>query len=146
MSKTLFLPVNLVAQSMGGVIAIQLALLFPKLVNRLVLAVTSGGVPVADLGGSDWRADYFSAFPNAAKWIADPARDLSSQIPAIEAPTLLLWGGNDPISPVAVGKRLEALLPNSRICVFPDADHNLARTHVDAVANEIKRHLCTARF
>ena len=70
-------PVNIVAQSMGGIVAIRLALMFPDLVRRLVLAVTSGGVPVADLGGSDWRGDYFAAFPNAAAWIATSVPDLS---------------------------------------------------------------------
>jgi pimeloyl-ACP methyl ester carboxylesterase len=136
-------PVDIVAQSMGGLIAIKLALAFPGMIKRLVLAVTSGGVPVADLGGSDWRPDYFAAYPRAAKWIADPVGDLSRQIPSIEAPSLLLWGDADPISPVAVGKRLSAILPNARLCVFPGADHDLVRTHMDAVAAEIKRHLAT---
>lgn len=134
-------PVNIVAQSMGGLIAIRLALSLPHLVKRLVLAATSGGVPVADLGGSDWRPDYFAAFPGAASWIADPVSDLSDEIPAIEAPTLLLWGDADPISPVAVGQRLSALLPSSRLCIFTGADHDLAQTHADAVAVEVKRHL-----
>lgn len=138
-------PVNIVAQSMGGLIAIQLALSMPGMVKRLVLAVTSGGVPVTDLGGSDWRSDYFTAFPQAATWIADPASDLSDQIPAIEAPTLLLWGDADPISPVAVGERLSALLPNASLHVFPGADHDLAQTHVIAVAAEVKRHLTADR-
>lgn len=137
-------PVSIVAQSMGGFIAIRLALAYPKLVKCLVLAATSGGVPVADLGGSDWRTEYFAAFPNAAKWIADPVRDLSDQIASIEASTLLLWGDADPISPVAVGKRLSALIPNARLCVFPGADHDLAQTHVEAVAVEVKRHLMAA--
>lgn len=136
-------PVNIVAQSIGGLIAIQLALSMPDMVKRLVLAVTSGGVPVADLGGSDWRSDYFTAFPQAATWIADPVSDLSDQIPAIEAPTLLLWGDADPISPVAVGERLSALLPNASLHVFPGADHDLAQTHTIAVAVEVKRHLTT---
>ena len=134
-------PVNIVAQSMGGLIAIQLALYMPHMVKRLVLAVTSGGVPVADLGGSDWRSDYFAAFPQAATWIADPVSDLSDQIPTIEAPTLLLWGDADPISPVAVGERLSALLPNSSLHVFSGAEHDLAQTHAIAVAAEVKRHL-----
>ena len=134
-------PVNIVAQSMGGLIAIHLALSMPGLVKRLVLAVTSGGVPVADLGGSDWRSDYFAAFPQAAVWIADPVSDLSDQIPTIEAPTLLLWGDADPISPIAVGERLSALLPNARLHVFPGADHDLAQTHAATVAVEVKRHL-----
>lgn len=37
-------PVAIVAQSMGGFVALKLALKFPSLVRCLVLAVTSGGV------------------------------------------------------------------------------------------------------
>lgn len=85
-------PVDILAQSMGGVIALRLALAFPRLVRRLVLAVTSGGLPVTKLGGADWRADYAAAFPGAARWIADPVPDLSDHLPGITAPTLLLWG------------------------------------------------------
>jgi len=127
-------PVSIVAQSMGGLIAMKLALEHPDLVKCLVLAVTSGGVPVADLGGSDWRSDYFAAFPQAAQWIADPVNDLSGQIPSIKAPTLLLWGDADLISPVSVGERLLALIPNARLSIFPGADHDLAQTHAEAVA------------
>lgn len=80
-------PVNIVAQSMGGLIAINVALAAPKMVNRLVLVVTSSGIPVADLGGSNWRSEYYTAYPRAASWIADPTEDLSERIPTIEAPT-----------------------------------------------------------
>ena len=134
-------PVNIVAQSMGGVVAIIAALAKPDMVRRLVLAVTSGGVPVADLGGMEWRANYRERFPNAGQWIAEPVPDLSSQIPSITAPTLLLWGDSDPISPVAVGKRLENLLPNASLHVIPGADHDLAQTHADIVGSLINRHL-----
>jgi pimeloyl-ACP methyl ester carboxylesterase len=137
-------PVNIIAQSMGGYIAIKLGLAYPDLVKCLVLAVTSGGVAAADLGGSDWRSNYSVAFPQAAQWIADPVTYLTEQIPSIEAPTLLLWGDADPISPVAVGKRLLALLPNASLSVFPGADHDLAQTHLDAVTRVVKRHLMTA--
>lgn len=138
-------PVDIVAQSMGGYIALKLALEFPHLVKRLVLAVTSGGVPVGSLGSSDWRSDYFSAFPQAARWIAEPVTDLSAQLPSIQCPSLLLWGDADPISPVAVGERLAALLPNAHLSVLPDADHDLAQTHVDVVAERIRHHLTAAR-
>lgn len=134
-------PVNIVAQSMGGVVAIRLALMFPHLVKRLVLTVTSGGVPVADLGGVDWRSDYFAAFPQAAAWIGDPVPDLSELMRAIGAPTLLLWGDTDPISPVAVGERLASLIPNARLQVFEGADHDLAQTHYEAVAKAVREHL-----
>src|SRR5215831_2480806 len=51
-------PVDLVAQSMGGVIAARLALERPDRVRRLVLSVTSGGVDMAGLGAADWRPNY----------------------------------------------------------------------------------------
>lgn len=137
-------PVVLVAQSMGGVVAIRLALAFPHLVKGLVLAVTSGGVPVADLGGSDWRPAYFGAFPDAAPWIADSVPDLSAQIPAITAPALLLWGDADPISPVAVGERLAALLPQARLRVIAGGGHDLALTHAGEVGREVRAHLMAA--
>lgn len=134
-------PVNIVAQSMGGLVAIKAALAAPQKIVRLVLTVTSAGVPVADLGGSDWRSDYFQAFPNAARWIAEPVADLSRQISSIVAPTLLIWGDIDPVSPAAVGKRLQALLPDADLHVIPGADHDLARTHAGYAAELIERHL-----
>lgn len=134
-------PVDIVAQSMGGLVAMKVALAAPDRVRRLVLTATSGGVPVADLGGSDWRAEYFQAFPNAAPWIAEPADDLSAQIGAIRTPTLLLWGDSDPISPVAVGERLRLLLPDAGLEIIPGADHDLAQTHAERAAALIGRHL-----
>jgi pimeloyl-ACP methyl ester carboxylesterase len=135
-------PVNMVAQSMGGLVAVKAALAAPNRVKRLVLTATSGGVPV--VGGADWRADYYREYPRAARWIGAVREDLSDQIGAITAPTLLLWGDNDPISPVAVGERLLSLLPNARLHVVPGGDHDLARTHAGAVAALIVRHLSGA--
>ncbi|MFT3965408.1 MAG: alpha/beta fold hydrolase [Sphingobium sp.] len=134
-------PVNIVAQSMGGYVALRAALAAPAMVRRLVLAVTSGGVPVSDLGGSDWRADYRRNFPRAAHWIADPVPDLSEAIRSIRVPALLLWGDADPISPVAVGERLLSLLPHARLHVVPGADHDLAHDHAALVAGLIGSHL-----
>lgn len=136
-------PVTIVAQSMGGYVAIRLALKFPDLVKSLVLAVTSGGIPTRDLGATDWRTDYYSTFPRAASWIADPVEDLSVYISTIRIPTLLLWGDADPISPVVVGERLSGLLPNSLLRVFSGANHDLAQTHIEEVADEVRRHLAT---
>src|SRR5712692_501645 len=48
-------PVDLVAQSMGGVVAVQAALEHPGAVRRLVLAATSGGVDTRCFGAVDWR-------------------------------------------------------------------------------------------
>jgi pimeloyl-ACP methyl ester carboxylesterase len=44
-------PSTLVAQSMGGIVAVRVALRQPTQVRRLVLVATSGGVDVERLGG-----------------------------------------------------------------------------------------------
>ncbi|QMV03058.1 alpha/beta fold hydrolase [Devosia sp. D6-9] len=134
-------PANIIAQSMGGLVAVKVALAAPEKVRRLVLTVTSGGVPVADLGGSDWRADYYAAYPAAARWIGEAREDLSAHLGEIACPTLLLWGDRDPISPVVVGRRLEALLPDARLQVIEGGDHDLAITHAQDVAKLIARHI-----
>lgn len=134
-------PADIVAQSMGGLVAVRAALAAPEKVRRLVLAVTSGGVPVADLGGADWRGDYYTNFPRAARWIGEAREDLSRQIQSIETPTMLIWGDADPISPVAVGERLLTLLPHAELRVVQGGDHDLAQTHADLVALWIAEHL-----
>jgi len=133
--------VDLVAQSMGGVIAARIALAHPRLVRRLVLTVTSGGVDMAAFGASDWRADYRKSCPNAATWILEPGVAPPLPVERIAAPTLLLWGDADPISPVAVGQHLAHRLPDARLHVVKGGGHDLARTHADEVAPLIERHL-----
>jgi pimeloyl-ACP methyl ester carboxylesterase len=134
-------PVDLVAQSMGGVIAARIALERPSLVRRLVLCVTSGGIDMAGLGAADWRPDYRTSFPKAADWITATRASPPQPVEKIEAPTLLIWGDADPISPVAVGRHLEARIPNARLEIVPGGDHGLAGTHADLVASLIARHL-----
>jgi pimeloyl-ACP methyl ester carboxylesterase len=42
---------------------------------------------------------------------------------AAELPTLIVWGGRDPIIPVAHGRAAHAAMPGSRLEVFADAGH-----------------------
>ena len=126
-------PVDLVAQSMGGIVATRLAIAHPRLVRRLVLTVTSGGVDMASFGASDaWRADYRKAHPGA--WITEAPAAALVPVERITAPTLLIWGDVDPISPVAVGKHLEQRIPGARLHVVAGGDHDVARTHAKEVA------------
>ncbi len=127
-------PADLIAQSMGGVVAVRAALARPGRVRRLVLAATSGGVPVADLGGADWRGDYRAAYPAAAAWIAAPQPDFSARLGELALPCLLLWGDADAISPPAVGRRLLELLPDARLHVVAGGAHDLAVVHAEALA------------
>lgn len=134
-------PVDLVAQSMGGVIAARIALARPAMVRRLVLAVTSAGVNMAHFGASDWRPDYRKQFPKAAGWIVERSAAAELPVERIDTPTLLIWGGADPISPVAVGQHLERRMPNARLHVVPDGGHSLASDKAEPVAALIAQHL-----
>lgn len=134
-------PVDLVAQSMGGVIAARLAIERPQSVRRLVLTVTSGGVDMKGLGASDWRADYRRSFPRAAAWITDGRSSPGLPVEKIAAPTLLIWGDADAISPVAVGHHLESRIANARLKVVPGGDHDVAKTQAELVASLVDEHL-----
>jgi pimeloyl-ACP methyl ester carboxylesterase len=134
-------PVDLIAQSMGGLVAIRAALLAPDQVGRIVLAAVSGGLPVEDLGGTDWRDDYRRAFPMAAPWITEIREDLSALLPSITAPTLVLCGDADPISPPAVASRLADLIPGAALHVVRGGGHDFARTHAAEIRPVIAGHL-----
>jgi pimeloyl-ACP methyl ester carboxylesterase len=136
-------PSVLIAQSMGGYIALRVALERPELVSHLVLTAASAGLAMDELGALNWRANYQYSFPNAASYITHPAQDLTERLSHIKAPCLLLWGGDDPISPVAVGQKLASLLPNARLVIFENGDHNVAIHDAKEIASLIDAHLTT---
>lgn len=134
-------PTALIAQSMGGVIAMRVALERPELVTHLILVATSGGVDVAGLGGADWRSSFHEENPSLPRWFSAYQEDLSPKLSAVNAPTLLLWGDADPISPVRVGERLASLLPCAELHVVEGGDHDLAEAHAQFIAPLIDKHL-----
>jgi pimeloyl-ACP methyl ester carboxylesterase len=134
-------PVDLVAQSMGGVVALRVALERPDLVRRLVLVATSGGVDMKRFGAGDWRADYARRFPAARTWIIEQRPDLTDRLAEVGAPALLVWGDADPISPPAVGSFLAGALPRARLVIIPGGTHALARDRAADVAPHVRQHL-----
>lgn len=134
-------PVDLLAQSMGGWVAMQVLLRHPDKVRRVVLSVTSAGVDMAALGAADWRADYRRTNPDAAGWITGPVPNLADRLHDVRQPTLLLWENSDPISPLAVGERLLSLLPNADLHVSPGDDHAHVVTRAEALAPLVAAHL-----
>jgi 2-hydroxy-6-oxonona-2,4-dienedioate hydrolase len=126
---------NLVAQSMGGVVALSVALEAPERVRRLVLCATSGGVDFGGVGREDWRAAYLREMPDATpRWFVDDRTDVTARLAEVRAPALLVWGSEDRIVPPAAGRRLEQLLPDSRMEVVSGGGHDVARTHAPKVA------------
>lgn len=134
-------PVDLLAQSMGGTIAIRAALERPDMVRHLVLSVTSGGVDMASLGGTDWRPAYRALNPTLPDWFVTERTDLSGRLKELTMPVLLLWGDSDPISPVAVGKRLAELLPRTELVVLKNSTHDLVAERASEIIPLIEAHL-----
>jgi len=127
-------PTAIVAQSMGGIIAILAAISKPDLVTHLVLTVTSGGIHYPYPETYNWRNDFKINFPDVPEWFTEFNDDLSEEIKQITAPSLLLWGDTDPISPVEMGKMLSMLLPNSTLKIIKGGDHDLGNTFADDIA------------
>lgn len=133
-------PTALIAQSIGGVLAIRAALQKPDLITHLVLTVTSGGIDTRALV-IYWRSGFINANPTFPNWFTSFNVDLTDELSRIERPVLLLWGDADPISPPAVGQRLLELLPDARLHLVPGGDHNLAREHASELAFLVDTHL-----
>lgn len=129
----------LVAQSMGGAIAVNLALDERERVTHLVLAATSGGVNTA--GASDWRPDFLQTWPSTPDWALEPWADRSAELEDLEQRTLLLWAESDPLSPLTVGTRLASLIPQADLEVVRTTSHSFAHEQPDLVAPLIELHL-----
>ena len=109
--------------SMGGGIALQIAIRHPDLVRRLVLAAANydpdgyypevleaiQGLKPEDFVGSPWQEAYERVAPNPEDWPAllDKIKDLDlwfegwlrEDIAAIEAPALVIVGDSDVVRP-----------------------------------------------
>ncbi|WP_028045735.1 alpha/beta fold hydrolase [Cellulomonas sp. URHE0023] len=129
---------DVVAQSMGGVVATLLALDHPTRVRRLVLCATSGGVDVASLGAADWRPGYDSALPD---WFVVDRTDVTDRLSTLTAPTLVLYGDADPLAPEAVARALVDRIPRARIACVRDGRHTMAHDLPAVVAPLVREHL-----
>jgi pimeloyl-ACP methyl ester carboxylesterase len=136
-------PSALIAQSMGGVVAMLVALRKPELVTHLVLSVTSGGMRMDAFDAEDWRPATRAAHPDLPDWFTSYHEDLTPRLAALSIPTLLLWGDADPISPVRAGERLASVLPRAELHVIPGGGHDLACAFASQVAPLIDRHLAS---
>ena len=132
-------PTVLVAQSMGGFIALDLVLQYPELVTHLVLVALTGGIDMSAHRAADWRADYAASHPNAQPWAREHVPDLSHRFHEIAVPVLLVWAARDPLSPLSVARTLESSIRGASLLTFDTDDHWVARAHSSETAAAIVR-------
>ncbi len=137
-------PSVVIAQSMGGIFAVQAALKKPEQVQALVLVATSGGIDLSSFQVADWREDYQQSF-TVPGWFVQHQSDLTDSLERIQCPVLLIWGDADPISPVAVGQFLHRQIPHAELHIVSRGQHDLAYVHAEHVAQLIQNFLVKLR-
>jgi pimeloyl-ACP methyl ester carboxylesterase len=133
---------HLVGHSMGGYVSTRLAASRPEVVSRLAL-VAPAGVPAGRsmlghlfplLLAARYATPAFlpmlvrDALRMGPTTLWRAARDLlaadvRADLRKIQAPTLLVWGENDPLIPPAVGDLLRREIPDSRLLLLRGAAH-----------------------
>lgn len=138
--------IRLVGHSMGAQIAIHLASDAPMLIERLVL-VSASGIP-RPLAPAELLRFVSEVVPPRA-WgaptflpsiVADALRagplvltratlalisdDVRPRLARVQAPTLLIWGALDPLTPLEHGELMAKAIPGARLVVLPRAAHN----------------------
>jgi pimeloyl-ACP methyl ester carboxylesterase len=69
-------------------------------------------------------ADYNAASPvMRATLVRVVNEDLKELLPGIDRPTLLIWGENDPTTPLKDGQEMERLIPDAGLVVAKGAGH-----------------------
>jgi pimeloyl-ACP methyl ester carboxylesterase len=142
--------VVLIGHSFGGRVGIKLASQFPNLISKLVLVDSAGFVSVGlktnlisfaaglfkplfapkfmqGLRESIYRAlgseDYLATPELRETYKKVIVEHLSVDMEHVITPTLIIWGENDQDTPVEFGKKMHALIPNSKFIILPSAGH-----------------------
>jgi pimeloyl-ACP methyl ester carboxylesterase len=129
--------VDVLAHSLGGLVATELAMEQPDRVRRLVLVAPAGvpcgrGVLERTLPLIEELYDVRTRLPTI---IGDAVRtgpvslvhgvvyvwerDIRAELGAVRAPTLLVWGDRDRLVPEQVAEEWQRLLPRSRLVRLP---------------------------
>ncbi len=69
------------------------------------------------------RRAYFSALRSMAAYTARQQKGLAERLHSLDLPTLLIWGQQDRIIPLATGQAAQRAQPAARLAILPDAGH-----------------------
>jgi len=99
--------------------------------NVRLAHITNGAPDDLIFVGPMGRQDVYSALsdgpfqpsPTALGALVQNAADVSADLPAVAAPTLLVWGSRDALVPPSIGPRMHAQIPDARLIVLDGAGH-----------------------
>lgn len=119
---------HIVGHSLGGMVALALALDHPSKVAKLCL-VDSAGLGDVSISGRLWlflarRLSALTApssIPQVVSGLYD--RMLPQRIRSLRAPTLIVWGARDRYLPVRHARAAHRAIRNSTLIVFPRSGH-----------------------
>ena len=86
------------------------------------------------------KFERLSASPGAVKsfTVLNSQIDVSSILPAIRVPTLVLHRRGDVQVPIELGRELAACIPDAKFIEYPGGDHIITANDVDAVLGDIE--------
>ncbi len=79
--------------------------------------------PELIIGNASMRQKVLQASPAKIAGLALVLDDFSELIPRVTAPTLIIWGKNDPIAPLRTGLLLQTSLPDARLEILENSAH-----------------------
>ncbi|MFH7319079.1 alpha/beta fold hydrolase [Desulfurivibrio sp. D14AmB] len=75
------------------------------------------------LASETLRARVLAGDPGRIAGLALVQEDFSRTLRTVQAPTFIIWGGEDQVTPLRTGLLLEVLLPQASLLVIPGAGH-----------------------
>jgi pimeloyl-ACP methyl ester carboxylesterase len=151
---------HIAGHSLGGAVAARLAARHPDRIDRLVLvdaAIRPRGTralaPPAHVMRTIGRGslgfapllvrDLLRCHPRSfvAATVDALQTDWEPHLRRIDAPTLVVWGERDAITPLALGHQITAVVPGARLITLAEAGHNPMWERPEAFNAEVLRFL-----
>ena len=151
---------HIAGHSLGGAVAAQLAARHPDRIDRLVLVdaairprgthtmarpahvmrtIGRGSLGFAPLLVRDLLRCHPRSF--VAATVDALQTDWEPHLRRINAPTLVVWGERDAITPLALGHEITAAVPGARLITLAEAGHNPMWECAEAFNDEVLRFL-----
>jgi len=169
-------PAILVGHSMGGAIAIEIALGQPQLIGGIALVGSGARLPVTPVIKDGVIRNYARAAEVIAEWAYSPKTDPKlkrssvqellevpasvtygdfeacdrfdrmNEIERIHLPTLIVCGEDDRLTPVKYSQYIKEKIRNARLVIIPDAGHSVMLEKPEELNTALQAFISDLRF